>query len=225
MNESSTSLATLMALSVICSRADGRRDSQCQRDVLVDTMFCSTSFALATTIGMATTLKMPSQQLSKTNAQESAEDDMPSLAADCRKRNQPTIVADDSSTSSSDEIDDDESWCIGDQGEGFCLSNSICDSDISVTDDEDDYSDDEFCCIEDEVVVKKPNPLQLLFQDFKAQVDDAPVPAMRPCDSDYTLSTSGPSSSDMLGKSLMFSAKKTTNNNSSQRNATWSIFG
>lgn len=42
-----------------------------------------------------------------------------------------------------DTLDDDASWCIGDEKEGFLASNSVCGSEISVSDGETSYDDDD----------------------------------------------------------------------------------
>jgi len=48
------------------------------------------------------------------------------------------------------DIHDDASFCIGDEKEGFYASESVCDSDISLTDGESDYDEDESICTDDE---------------------------------------------------------------------------
>ena len=226
MDQSSNStFATLIALSVICSRSGG---DKLQKKDMVDNLLSGSSFALAATIGMSTALAKRSHQETKFDDQESSADDMPSLSPDCNRIDQPTTEADDSSTSSSNEVDDDVSFYICEE-EGFCSSQSVCDSDISVSDlsdfddDFDDDDDDESYCSQDEAVLKKQNPLHILYQDFKVQVDDTLVPEMKPCDSDYTLTTISPSRADMFGRSFVVS-NKVKDGISTQRNATWAIF-
>jgi len=172
-------------------------------------------------------------------------------------------ITEDCSTSLEDEddmfCDDDSEYWIG-EDEWFQSSASIEDSDISLSDGEEAFdSDDESICslsdestcydVEEEVVaptkaVPANNPLlSMLHQDFKLQKHDCHVPAMKPCDSDYTMSTNASSAVLGLGQttnaaSAQFPSnialwrgkeikkgipKNSTTSSSSRANASWAI--
>merc|ERR1712087_694648 len=145
-----------------------------------------------------------------------------------------TRVDEDEHEDASSVAFDDVSFYVG-PGEGFVSSDSVCESDISVTDDEgeeddfslfDDLSDDDedvSICYSREKSVILENPHLLVRKPLKESVECDAVPAMRPIDSFGSMSSEYTVDDTVNGFEVTLSKNKGTSTQS-RSNAVWSLF-